>query len=46
MKQVCRIVYAILLFDKGALGQNLLNAALADMWSLRFADEMNKIADI
>jgi hypothetical protein len=46
MRQVCRMVYTILLFNKGPLSQTLLNNALADMRSPRFADEMNKIADI
>ncbi|MES2279052.1 MAG: choline kinase family protein [Bacteroidota bacterium] len=46
MRQVCRIVYGVLLFKKGTLGQTLLNQALADLRSPRFADEINKMADI
>jgi len=45
MRQVCRIVFGILLFDKGTLGQSLLNSALTDMRSPRFADEISRMAD-
>jgi hypothetical protein len=45
MRQICRIVYGTLLFDKGTLGQSLLNSALTDMRSPRFADEISRMAD-
>lgn len=43
MRQVCRIVYGILLFDKGTLCQTLLNNALTDMRSPRFVTSLTQL---